>query len=61
MRKANIDIRDWADVTALMEASKGGHTNTVKALLEHGADIELQDMSGRKLRLFQTDFTSNVV
>jgi ankyrin repeat protein len=29
--------------TALMWASKGGHTATVRALIEAGADLNLQD------------------
>ena len=37
-----------AGSTPLMQAVEGGHLHHVLALLEHGAELELQDQVGKR-------------
>ena len=47
-RRVNVDDRDDTGATALMIAATRGKTSFVRALIEHGADINLED----NVRLF---------
>lgn len=45
-RGADIQADDLDNWSALLSASKNGHTDVVHLLVEHGADIEHRDMGG---------------
>lgn len=42
-----VDCADWDQRTALRAAAWGGHEDIVKALLQHGADVNRTDDEGR--------------
>ena len=42
-----VDCADWDQRTALRAAAWGGHEEIVKALLQHGADVNRTDDEGR--------------
>lgn len=46
-RSASLDLRDRNGCTALMVATSGGCTASMKLLLEAGADPDVQDIHGR--------------
>lgn len=50
--RVDVDCRDSAGTTALMVASFGGHTQCVRELVLHGADINLQRESGATALFF---------
>ena len=45
---ANIEVRDFAMHTPLMNAAYEGHENIARILLDNGADIEAKDPQGFK-------------
>jgi ankyrin repeat protein len=45
---AQVNIRDYSDTTPLYFASMAGHTEIVKFLLAHGANIELANNLGER-------------
>ena len=42
-----VDCADWDQRTALRAAAWGGHEEIVRALLQHGADVNRTDDEGR--------------
>ena len=36
-------LQDWSGYTALIQACYRGHTETVRVLLDHGANVDQQD------------------
>ncbi|XP_040210009.1 ankyrin repeat domain-containing protein 29 isoform X1 [Rana temporaria] len=50
--RVDVDCRDSTGTTALMVASYGGHTQCVRELVLHGADINLQRESGATALFF---------
>jgi ankyrin repeat protein len=45
-KKGSVNLRDKDNITAIMEASMGGHTAVVEVLAKAGADIDATAVSG---------------
>lgn len=63
--RANVEDRGMkGDCTPLMEAASAGHTEIVKLLLSHNAEVNAQSSSGKILNdtaiLIVRGFNSNV-
>lgn len=45
-KSADVNVRDWDDLTALITASSAGHLDIVKLLIKAGADVNASDKDG---------------
>ena len=57
--RANVEDRGMkGDCTPLMEAASAGHTDIVKLLIGHCADVNAQSSSGEDLTLLRVSLNS---
>lgn len=45
-KNADVNVRDWDDLTALITAASAGHLDIVKILIKAGADVNASDKDG---------------
>lgn len=54
----DVDTRGWNGATALMWASRGGHLELVRILLDHGSNVLLRDDKGLRSLMQSTNATT---